>query len=245
MAVNFFQQFIFEMKKRILCFRKGVEAASFVANPTNSYANSIPTIFEINPFRRAVLIVLSSSEVAKIHTSIVESVTVPVITKFVFGSSSDQSVHCDAGVSPATRIDRTPNSRSTPFPLIQPIEIVCIDNGEQAFCDWDKSVKWVRRHNTLRNQVGHSQPSTADVMCRHFSVLAVLLLTGCHSLIVLNCGIANKSAAALAAPMTARAYCLALLAPDLDIHGHSKGRADVSTEQRDFCNDVLGQPEKK
>jgi hypothetical protein len=76
--------------------------------------------------------------------------------------------------------------------------------------------------------------------CRGLSALVVALpLVGCHSLIVCNVGIANKTASALAAPMSAKAYCMALLAPEIDIHGHSKRIPDVSTEQQNFCDDVL------
>jgi hypothetical protein len=75
-------------------------------------------------------------------------------------------------------------------------------------------------------------------------VLAFPLLTGCHSLIVVNIGIGNKAAAALDTPMSARAYCLALLAPDIDIRGHRK-LPNVSADQQDFCSDVLKQTEPK
>src|SRR6266576_6607357 len=44
----------------------------------------------------------------------------------------------------------------------------------------------------------------------HIVVIATLLLSGCHSLIVINVGIANKSAAALAAPIDLVACCAAL-----------------------------------
>lgn len=63
-----------------------------------------------------------------------------------------------------------------------------------------------------------------------------LLLTGCsHTLVVVQWGIGNKSAASLA-PLTPEAYCLALLSPNISF---KKLPPTLTTEQKEYCEDVL------
>lgn len=48
-------------------------------------------------------------------------------------------------------------------------------------------------------------------MRRHVIAAAIaLVLTGCYNIVVINVGVANKSAAALAAPFDLEAFCAAL-----------------------------------
>lgn len=42
------------------------------------------------------------------------------------------------------------------------------------------------------------------------ATIAALLLTGCYNLVVINLGVGNKTAAALAAPIDIEAFCAAL-----------------------------------
>ena len=75
---------------------------------------------------------------------------------------------------------------------------------------------------------------------RH-AALALLspLLTGCtHTLIVVSVGFGNKTAAAIA-PMTPEAYCMALLSPNISL---KKLPPTATTEQKDFCEDLLQHP---
>jgi hypothetical protein len=66
--------------------------------------------------------------------------------------------------------------------------------------------------------------------------LVLLLLTGCsHTLIVVQWGIGNKSAASLA-PLTPEAYCLALLSPNISF---KKLPPTLTTEQKEYCEAVL------
>jgi hypothetical protein len=69
-------------------------------------------------------------------------------------------------------------------------------------------------------------------------MLLLLPLVGCHSLILVNVGLANKAAAAQSVPMPAQAYCMALAAPDIDILGHRTRPPDLSAEQKSFCDEV-------
>jgi hypothetical protein len=56
-------------------------------------------------------------------------------------------------------------------------------------------------------------------------------------LIVVNAGVANKSAAATAAALTPESYCMALLSAK-SVKFHSKPYPRVTTEQEDFCNQI-------
>jgi hypothetical protein len=74
--------------------------------------------------------------------------------------------------------------------------------------------------------------------------LTISLLTGCsHTLVVVQWGIGNKSAASLA-PITPEAYCMALLSPNISF---KKLPPTLTTEQKAYCEDVLlaaSQPRK-
>ncbi len=64
-----------------------------------------------------------------------------------------------------------------------------------------------------------------------------LLLTGCtHTLVVVQWGIGNKNAAALAPDFTPEAYCMALLSPNISF---KKLPPTLTTEQHEYCQDVL------
>lgn len=80
---------------------------------------------------------------------------------------------------------------------------------------------------------------------RGLSLLCILPLAGCHSLILCNVGIANKQAAGQAVPFPAQAYCMALAVPDIDIRGHIKKTPDISQEQREFCKEVEAAAKEK
>lgn len=67
--------------------------------------------------------------------------------------------------------------------------------------------------------------------------LSLLLLTGCtHNLIVVNWGIGNKTAAAMAPDFTPEAYCMALISPNISF---KKLPPTLTTEQHEYCEDVL------
>jgi hypothetical protein len=68
-------------------------------------------------------------------------------------------------------------------------------------------------------------------------LFAVMILAGCrHTLIVVNAGIANKTAAGLGA-MSPETYCLALTASNIRFRG--RPAPALSQQQVDFCRDVL------
>ena len=74
---------------------------------------------------------------------------------------------------------------------------------------------------------------------RHAALALLLLLTGCcHTLVVVQWGIGNKSAASLA-PMTPEAYCMALISPNISL---KKLPPTATTEQKQFCQDLLQHP---
>ena len=76
----------------------------------------------------------------------------------------------------------------------------------------------------------------------HIVVIATLLLSGCHSLIVINAGIANKSAAALAAPIDPAAFCAALTQKVFKLHGF---HADITPEEMtEACGEQLVEEQK-
>ena len=77
-------------------------------------------------------------------------------------------------------------------------------------------------------------------------VASLALLTGCsHTLIVVNWGIGNKTAASMGPPeLTPEAFCMALLSPNISF---KKLPPTVTTEQKEYCQDVLltaSQPKK-
>jgi hypothetical protein len=66
--------------------------------------------------------------------------------------------------------------------------------------------------------------------------ISLLMTMGCtHTLIVVQWGIGNKSAASLA-PLTPEAYCLALLSPNISF---KKLPPTLTTEQKAYCEDLL------
>lgn len=63
-----------------------------------------------------------------------------------------------------------------------------------------------------------------------------LLLCGCaHSVLIINLGIGNKSAASLAATLTPEEYCYALTGAHISL---KKRPAGLTQEQAAFCNTV-------
>jgi hypothetical protein len=65
-----------------------------------------------------------------------------------------------------------------------------------------------------------------------------MMLAGCaHSLIVVNAGIGNKTAASMMGAMTPDIYCMALLSTD-SLKFRSKPYPQVTAEQADFCHTV-------
>ena len=72
---------------------------------------------------------------------------------------------------------------------------------------------------------------------RIVSVLLFLLLLpslGCYNLVVVNVGVANKSAAA--APLPPEAYCLALISSEVNL---ASLPPRIAIEQRQYCTRVL------
>lgn len=75
---------------------------------------------------------------------------------------------------------------------------------------------------------------------RHAALALLLLLTGCsHTLVVVQWGIGNKSAASLA-PLTPEAYCMALLSPNIKLR---KLPPSLTTEEKVFCSQILAKHE--
>lgn len=69
------------------------------------------------------------------------------------------------------------------------------------------------------------------------SLSLLVLLCGCtHCVLVVNLGIANKSAAAMA-PLTPQAYCMALISSR--VRYRSKPAPTLTQEQQDFCKEVI------
>jgi hypothetical protein len=73
------------------------------------------------------------------------------------------------------------------------------------------------------------------------SMMVLLVLCGCaHSVVFINCGFGNKTAAAFAAPLTPEAYCIALLDSKVKL------RPVLTQEQQNFCKQVeAGKSEQK
>jgi hypothetical protein len=128
----------------------------------------------------AIKAILTARYIAKIDPSIVETKARPMIDNHSLTSGDYSRVHVNSATSfiiTTTGVVIIILPPRIPFPLIQKIVVSSINNREQAFCEWDKTVGWQRRHNILCEQVGHSQPSTAALMCRHFTLSEV-----CHAL---------------------------------------------------------------
>jgi hypothetical protein len=73
------------------------------------------------------------------------------------------------------------------------------------------------------------------------AVLLLMLLTGCYNLIVVNVGVANKSAAALAYPMDAKTFCEALASGGIEL-----SRDGNTLEQaQQFCETLAAKKKGK
>jgi hypothetical protein len=143
----------------------------FSISPAKSHSNLTRTITRREA---SVASILARSNVAKIEPPVIKTETRPMVHNLSASRGENNGVHVDdlAGCVVASRgvVGITPLASRIPFPLIQKNIIRCIDNGDQAFCEGDKTVRFRRRHNILFAQVGHSQPSTAGLMCRHFTL---------------------------------------------------------------------------
>jgi hypothetical protein len=73
------------------------------------------------------------------------------------------------------------------------------------------------------------------------AVLLLLLLTGCYNLIVVNVGVANKSAAALAYPMDAKTFCEALATGGIDL----SWKGDALEQAQQFCGALAAKKKGK
>ncbi len=68
--------------------------------------------------------------------------------------------------------------------------------------------------------------------------LLCLLLVGCrHSVMVINLGVANKSATAYGVALTPETYCVALSSSNISFDG--KPAPALTQEQQDFCKSVI------
>lgn len=72
----------------------------------------------------------------------------------------------------------------------------------------------------------------------------LLLLLGCrHSMLVMQVGIGNKTAASLGAILTPEEYCIALTNSKIVFRG--KPAPKLTQEQEEFCDDVKVSNAKK
>jgi hypothetical protein len=75
------------------------------------------------------------------------------------------------------------------------------------------------------------------------AVVIALALTGCYNLIVVNVGVANKSASADAAPFNLEAYCAALTAQLPVVKGPNG--AQIDPQAAELCQRVAAREGKK
>jgi hypothetical protein len=75
-----------------------------------------------------------------------------------------------------------------------------------------------------------------------FLLAAPLLLTGCYNLVVVNAGVANKSAASLAAPLTPKVACAALASAKVSLTGTDRG---MSADEVKTCENILEKEQVK
>ena len=81
---------------------------------------------------------------------------------------------------------------------------------------------------------------------RPLALIPLLALTGCSGIINVNVMSIAKAANATAAPLTPKAYCMALLTPDIEIAGGTEVVAPrASAEQKQFCDEALKKPPAK
>jgi hypothetical protein len=72
---------------------------------------------------------------------------------------------------------------------------------------------------------------------------SLMLLTGCYNIVVINVGVANKSAAALAAPFDLDAFCAALAAHSLHLDmGENAPKLEQQSER--LCESYEKKKEK-
>jgi hypothetical protein len=61
-----------------------------------------------------------------------------------------------------------------------------------------------------------SSVNAGNSLVKVFVSIALLPLTGCYNLLIVNVGVGNKAAAALSAQMTPEAFCAALATPTFE-----------------------------
>jgi hypothetical protein len=122
------------------------------------------------PTKATILTILFLRDGSQIAPAIIQRITVPMVTYFTLWNINENTLHPETisanGI--VGLVSRTPIC--TPLPLVQPIKISSVNNRKLTPSKGNKTVGWFRRHNSLFTQVGHSQPSTAGLMCRHFTL---------------------------------------------------------------------------
>jgi hypothetical protein len=79
-------------------------------------------------------------------------------------------------------------------------------------------------------------------MIRLYTLAPMFLLTGCYNLVVVNAGIANKSAASLAAPLDPKVACAALASAKVSLTGTDKA---MTAEEVKTCVNILEKEQAK
>jgi hypothetical protein len=140
-------------------------------------SNSLNPRGAINP-QFLIPTVLLVSSLSKIIATIVKSVTVSVIRAAL--NAKHEVVHPNpASHYPSFSVfmngtygieKSTTSDFRMPLPLIQPIKIGFVNDGNFTPREWNEAVGWKRQHNSLWMQVGHYQPSKAVLMCCHFTL---------------------------------------------------------------------------
>ena len=75
--------------------------------------------------------------------------------------------------------------------------------------------------------------------------LALLLLTGCYSMLVVNFGVANKSASALQAPLDPAVACTALASPRVTITAKAPVAGDAAQDWIKTCEAIIAKQEER
>lgn len=76
-------------------------------------------------------------------------------------------------------------------------------------------------------------------------IIALMPLNGCYSLLVVNLGVVNKSAAANGAPLDPEVACAALAPFRLKVDSKNRVQPDVETNWARHCQQVLAQQQQK